>query len=132
MSTRSREEYLRQLQRALDDLQAINSRFQQRGDLVAARGDLNGWKKTTGATIEGYGAFEDGRTFRAHVDFDVLGLTGGYVFEGIKKYESFLRNLIKTSSTSSLGDRGGASGERTEELEDDDRSGTSPMAVAEE
>src|SRR6266508_4458145 len=128
MGRRSREEYLRHLQRALDDLQAINFRFQQRGDLVTTRDDLNRWKKTTMVTIEEHGAIEDGRRFQIHVDFDVLGLTDGYVLEGIEKYESFLRDLIKTSSTSSLGDLGGVSGEGTEDLEDSERS---PMAAEE-
>jgi len=105
MSKTSRREYLRQLQRALDDLQAINSRFQQRVDLVAARDNLNRWKETTRATIEGYGAFEDERTCRAHVDFDVLGLTGGYVLDGIEKYRHHLRDLVKTTSTGDLGPR---------------------------
>ena len=83
MGRRSREEYLRQLQRALDDLQAISSRFQQRGDLVESRDSLNQWKKTTADTIERNGSIEDERRFRVHVDFDVLGLTGGYVLKGI-------------------------------------------------
>src|SRR6266581_716099 len=105
MRETSREEYFRHLRQALDDLRVVKSRFQQRGDVVAVRDGINHWKETTAATMERYGAFEDGRTFRAHVDFDVLGLDGGYVLEGMEKYEHFLKDLVKTTSTGDLGPR---------------------------
>lgn len=97
-----REEYIDSLKQALKDLRAINTRFQQRGDLMEAKERLLEWQNHTADAFGRYVGSDDAEGFRDHYNFDPLGMDRQYLITGIEQYEEVLSHLLQNAPTSNI------------------------------
>jgi predicted nucleotide-binding protein len=97
-----REDYVDSLKRALKELRAINTRFEQRGDLMEAKDELLEWQQDIADMLEHYLGPDDAAGFRDHYNFDLVGMNGQYLSTGIEQYDEMLSHFLQNASTTNI------------------------------
>ena len=97
-----REEYIDSVKQALKQLRAINTRFEQRGQLLEVKDQLLEWQQTTADTLERYLGSDDANAFRDHYNFDPLGIDGQYLSNGIGQYDEMLSHFLRDATTTNI------------------------------